>query len=204
MANIRCEYPSGLSGPWRLRITGLGALVLLYATWRWGTDDIEWMFPAGLFVAIVGLLLRIWATGWLIKDTTLVTTGPYAITRNPLYLGTGLITVGQSLMSGLPWAVAVFPALYYACYAITMREEAAFLRRIYGEQYDAYAAAVPLFIPRLWPRSTKKEKEPQPVIQTIQPEQTDRLFSWKRVRRCYKGFLANALLIGVYAVLLVN
>ena len=85
---------------WRLRLTGVGGVALLLISWQWGRADwLPWVFPLGLSIAVIGLLLRVWATGWLQKNEVLITGGPYRLTRNTLYLGTLLITTGQSLSS---------------------------------------------------------------------------------------------------------
>ena len=66
-----------------------------------------------------------------------------------------------------------------------MREEQEYLLARYGAQYTAYQARVPLLFPRLWPS------------RSLNAAATAR-FLWPRVMRCYKGFMANALVIGIY------
>ena len=175
---------------WRLRLTGIGGIVMFLVAWHWGrANGFSWVFAAGILCALGGLLLRIWATGWLVKNQNLTTSGPYRLTRNPLYLGTMLIVLGQCLMSGVTWAPLVFPPFFLVLYWMTMRQEEKFLAERYGADYDRYAQAVPLFLPRL--RNLRENS-------IACPEQT---FSWQRVRRCYKGFSANLLLIVIYAYL---
>ena len=72
---------------------------------------LQWSLPLGMLIAAIGLMVRIWATGWLCKNDELAMQGPYALTRNPLYLGTCLIALGQSFMTGLPLAPLLFPAM---------------------------------------------------------------------------------------------
>jgi hypothetical protein len=92
------------------------------------------------------------AAGHLIKSQTLTTTGPYAYTRHPLYLGSGLIGAGFALAGG-SWVLgAAFVVLFPAIYWPVMRGEEEFLRRQFGETYDRYAQQVPFFIPR-WHRT---------------------------------------------------
>ncbi|MGH9563442.1 MAG: methyltransferase family protein, partial [Terracidiphilus sp.] len=74
--------------------------------------------------------------------------GPYAVTRNPLYLGSSLLAAGFAIAGG-SWAdgamvVAYFAVFYYA----VMRNEESDLRKRFGTTFDDYAARVPLFIPR--------------------------------------------------------
>jgi len=179
------EYKT-FASRWRLPLTGIGGLILFYAGFKWGDPGmLRWSLPAGMVVAAIGLLVRIWATGWLFKNAELATQGPYAYTRNPLYLGTILITVGQSLMTGLPLVPILFPAICVWMYWPTMREELEYLTARYGDDYVAYSRRVPLLFPRLLPAASIYEG-------------SEARFSWPRVTRCYKGFAANALVIVVY------
>jgi protein-S-isoprenylcysteine O-methyltransferase Ste14 len=108
----------------------------------------RWSLAPGAVVAFVGLALRVWATGWLQKNSALATAGPYGLCRNPLYLGTWLLVVGQSLMSSLPLAPVLVPALVLALYWPTMRDEERHLRALFGATYENYRSRVPLLLPR--------------------------------------------------------
>jgi protein-S-isoprenylcysteine O-methyltransferase Ste14 len=103
----------------------------------------------GGIVALPGLALRAWGTGHLRKNSALATTGPYAYTRNPLYLGSFLIGVGFTIATGRWFLGFVSAALFLGIYAPVMRVESATLRELFGESYQRYAQAVPLFLPRL-------------------------------------------------------
>jgi len=103
----------------------------------------------GALVAIPGLGLRAWATGHLRKNTALATTGPYAYTRNPLYLGSFLIGLGFTIAAGRWFLAAIFVAFFLGIYVPVMRVESATLAELFGESYQRYAQAVPLFLPRL-------------------------------------------------------
>ncbi len=116
----------------------------------------------------MGLALRIWTAGTVPAGTsgrnrkgqiaaTLNTTGPYALCRNPLYLGNcliyaGVVLIAQDLMLGVILALAL--ALYYE--RIIAAEEA-FLAERFGATYAAWAAAVPAFWPRLGSRSLRAD-----------------------------------------------
>jgi protein-S-isoprenylcysteine O-methyltransferase Ste14 len=103
---------------------------------------------AGGTVALLGVLLRAHAAGCLDKNRSLATGGPYAHTRNPLYLGSFLMGVGFG-MAGASWALGLaFPILFLLVYWPVMRREEEFLRQEFGEAYQRYASAVPFFIPR--------------------------------------------------------
>jgi len=103
---------------------------------------------AGGAVAAVGLALRAFAAGHLAKNQKLAMSGPYAYTRNPLYLGSALMGAGFA-MAGGSWILALAcMVLFAAIYWPVIRREEEYLRREFGEVYDRYAQSVPLFLPR--------------------------------------------------------
>lgn len=105
----------------------------------------------GGVVAVLGLALRAWAAGHIRKNSALATSGPYAYTRNPLYLGSFLLGLGFTIASGR-WPLGIiFAALFLGIYLPVMRVEAATLAVHFGEDYQRYSSVVPLFFPRLAP-----------------------------------------------------
>ena len=107
-----------------------------------------WPLVSGGTVALLGLLLRAFAAGCLDKNRSLAMGGPYAHTRNPLYLGSFLMGAGFAV-AGASWALGLtFLGLFLLVYWPVMRREEGFLRREFGEAYDRYASAVPFFVPR--------------------------------------------------------
>lgn len=104
-----------------------------------------WSLP----VVLPGLALRAYAAGYVKKNAELTRTGPYAHTRNPLYLGSVLIAFGFAVAAGRIWLGVLLVVLFLAIYWPTILSEEAYLRGVFPE-FDAYAAAVP----RLWPRLT--------------------------------------------------
>lgn len=109
--------------------------------------------PTLLFMAVSlvlvmpGLLLRGYASGYVKKNAELTVTGPYAHTRNPLYLGSIFIAFGFAFAARSLWIATVLIVLFAAIYAPVIRSEEVYLRSAFPG-FDAYAAAVP----RLWPR----------------------------------------------------
>ena len=103
-------------------------------------------------VALVlpGLWLRAYASGYVKKNRELTVTGPYAHTRNPLYLGSMLIAAGFALAL-LSWPVALALAVVFATiYVPVIASEERFLRATFPT-FDAYCQQVPRLIPRLTP-----------------------------------------------------
>jgi protein-S-isoprenylcysteine O-methyltransferase Ste14 len=104
----------------------------------------------GAAVALVGVLVRAWASGHIMKNDRLATTGPYAHTRNPLYFGSFLISAGFALAAH--WGLLLLVALFFAgIYVPTMQRERANIAGRFPDAYAAYAANVPMFVPRLTP-----------------------------------------------------
>src|SRR6266571_8541537 len=111
----------------------------------------------GAVVALPGLALRAWASGYLRKNDALATAGPYAYTRNPLYLGSFLIGLGFTVSSGRLILALVFLALFAGIYVPVMRVESQTLADLFGENYRRYAEEVPIFFPRLSPYIANEE-----------------------------------------------
>lgn len=131
---------------WRVRV---GYPVAIAAFW-FARPQVKWLW-CGAGVAIVGLLLRGYAAGHLRKHQQLATTGPYAFTRNPLYLGSAFLAAGFSVASH-SWISTVLLAAYLAIfYPVVIRREQAELEKHYGAAFLDYASRVPAFWPRLSP-----------------------------------------------------
>jgi protein-S-isoprenylcysteine O-methyltransferase Ste14 len=113
---------------------------------------------AGVTISVFGLLLRAWAAGHIRKNSTLATSGPYAFTRNPLYLGNFLLGLGFTIGSGW-WPLGiVFAVLFLGIYLPVMRVESQTLANLFGESYQRYARGVPIFLPRLTPYCSAEGK----------------------------------------------
>lgn len=113
---------------------------------------------AGGAVAVLGLLIRAWASGHIRKAQTLAVSGPYAYTRNPLYLGSLLIGAGFTIASGVWLLALLFIVLFLGIYFPVMNVESEDLKRIFGSEYEEYAGRVPLFFPRLLAREKSDTK----------------------------------------------
>jgi len=112
----------------------------------------------GAVVALPGLALRAWASGHLRKNEALATTGPYAYTRNPLYLGSFLMGIGFTIAAGRVLLSIFFVVMILGIYLPVMRVESETLAELFGKKYERYASEVPLFWPRLSPyRRTENE-----------------------------------------------
>src|SRR5262245_51178733 len=103
----------------------------------------------GLPVAIIGALFRALAAGVIQKDTALATSGVYALTRNPLYFGSSMLAAGFAIMSANELAAALLIVPFGFIYPTVMLREEAHLASLFPEEYRAYKAKVPRFLPNL-------------------------------------------------------
>ena len=101
-----------------------------------------------LLLVVPGVWLRAYASGYVRKNTELTRTGPYAYTRNPLYLGSMMIAFGFAVAAG-SWIILIALAvLFAAIYIPTIQGEEGYLRERFAG-FDEYAAKVPRLLPRL-------------------------------------------------------
>jgi protein-S-isoprenylcysteine O-methyltransferase Ste14 len=108
----------------------------------------------GTIIATPGIALRAFASGHVKKNEELTTSGPYAYTRNPLYLGSLIMALGFAIASRSFWVLAVMVAMFLVIYLPVIRSEEVFLRGVFPE-FDEYARNVPRLFPRLRPYSNR-------------------------------------------------
>lgn len=104
----------------------------------------------GAVISVIGLLIRAWAAGHIRKNQNLAVSGPYAYTRNPLYLGSFVMGIGFAIAAGVWWLAILFAILFLGIYLPVMRVETVELTEIFGDSFKKYAEEVPLFVPRLF------------------------------------------------------
>jgi protein-S-isoprenylcysteine O-methyltransferase Ste14 len=122
----------------------------------------KWLL-CGVGIAFLGLLLRGFAAGHLRKHKQLAISGPYAFTRNPLYLGSVLLAAGFSVASH-SWISTLLLAAYLAIfYPVVIRREQAELKTLYGVAFVEYASRVPAFWPRLSPAMASTDRFSWPL-----------------------------------------
>ncbi len=138
---------------WRARLQRLRvplgfvtAVLFVFASqpsWR----SLVWGAP----LILLGVLIRAWASGHLRKNAELAVSGPYAHTRNPLYFGSFVLALGCAVAGGTWWLGAWLVVFFLIVYWPVMQAEAAHMQQLFGDAYAQWAAAVPLFWPRLMP-----------------------------------------------------
>ncbi len=128
---------------WRVRLGYPLAVAIL-----WLARPTLQTIAIGAGVGAIGLWLRAYAAGYLHKKETLTVTGPYAYTRNPLYLGSAILAAGVGIATH-SWIAAALLLIYFAVfYSVVMRREEGELRRFHSAAFEEYAKSVPLFFPR--------------------------------------------------------
>jgi protein-S-isoprenylcysteine O-methyltransferase Ste14 len=162
----------------RLRVPGG---FLLVAAFAWFSHPSAISLMAGIPIAAGGLAIRAWAAGHLAKNRMLATSGPYAYTRNPLYLGTLVVAVGLAIASRSIGLTVLFAAVFFLIYLPVIELEEQHLRKLFPE-YAEYARTVP----KLWPgtgvhRSTMQFKYS--------------LYAKNQEYQALAGFLAGTLLL---------
>lgn len=137
---------------WRVRV---GYPVGIAAFW-FAKPRLSWLI-CGVAIALLGLLLRGYAAGHLRKHKQLATSGPYAFTRNPLYLGSILLAAGFSVASHSITSTVLLAAYLAVFYPVVIRREQTELAALYGAAFLEYASRVPAFWLRLSPATPSTE-----------------------------------------------
>ncbi len=104
---------------------------------------------AGLPLVLAGESIRTWSSGHIRKNKQLATDGPYAYSRNPLYLGSFVLGLGFAVSGNSAWVVGIFLAAFGGMYTSVIQSEERDLARVFGAEFELYRRTVPRFLPRL-------------------------------------------------------
>jgi hypothetical protein len=121
-------------------------LVVLYAA---TAAPLPVLAAVGLTVGLVGALVRLYASGFIVKNQELATDGPYRFVRHPLYTGNILLVVGFALAGSRWWAIPVALFFFWFYYPTAIEYEDRKLHRIFGAAWERWAAATPALVPGL-------------------------------------------------------
>jgi protein-S-isoprenylcysteine O-methyltransferase Ste14 len=165
------------------------ALILVFV--RVGEAGGAGLIAAGTLIVIAGQSLRLWAVrhiGTISRTRTtrygpLMTAGPYAVVRNPLYVGNWLLWTGFAVWSRLLWMVPIAWLVFFFQYRAIARWEAAFIRSKYPDTYDRYARDVRPWMPRWPPRDARAAVAP--------------LHPWNEVLFSERGTLIAVMVMGI-------
>ncbi len=145
---------------------------------------------AGFIIALLGESIRIWGVrhaGGATRTTSgagassLITHGPFAYVRNPLYVGNFLLSGGLVIMSWawMPWMLLIFLVMFALQYSMIVSLEEEELQKRFGDEYRAYCEQVPRWIPRLTP-FREHDVRPASLARTLKVEDNT-LFSFAAV-----------------------
>jgi protein-S-isoprenylcysteine O-methyltransferase Ste14 len=170
-------------------------LALMLLLIRTGEVDGRAMDAAGALLVIAGQSLRLWAVrhiGTISRTRTtrygpLMTAGPYAIVRNPLYVGNWLLWTGFAVWSRLLWMLPIAWIVFFVQYRAIAKWEAAFIRSKYLTAYDEYARQVRAWMPR-WP--------PRAALEAVTP-----LHPWREVFFSERGTLLAVALMSLLLIM---
>lgn len=169
---------------WRVRLGYPLAIVVL-----WIARPLPRTILLGGLIGLMGLAIRAYAAGYLHKQSILTVTGPYAYTRNPLYLGSSLLAVGAGVAM-YSWLSAVILLIYFAVvYYVVMKREEEELRAQHPGAFEEFARSVPLFLPRLTPAKSSSAVAGS--------------FSWVQYKKNheYEAAVGFLLLLGVLVII---
>ncbi|PRD44025.1 isoprenylcysteine carboxylmethyltransferase family protein [Phyllobacterium phragmitis] len=156
---------------WCISLCFAPVILFTAATFKLGSWQRDLVEGAGSILLFVAILGRAWCTLYIggRKTVVLVNSGPYSITRNPLYFFSFVAAAGLGAQTG-SISIAIFMALlgYVIFLPVVFREEAA-LSSAHGQSYDAYRRAVPRFLPRpaLWRDIDSVAVDPRILRRTI-------------------------------------
>lgn len=127
--------------------------------------------PTGLVLVLIGMALNVWAVAERQRVSTgsfrleqpedLVTSGPYALTRHPMYLGWGLMHLGIGLVRRSAWIVVTVPIAIAVDHRATLHEDAE-LARAFGDDFDRYRHRRPTVVELLSRRLTRPATPSRP------------------------------------------
>ncbi len=101
----------------------------------------------GLPLIVLGTLVRLYASGFILKNENLATYGPYALVRHPLYTGNILIIIGFSVASGVWWTAVTALVFFWFYYPTAIEYEDRKLNRIFGSEWENWSAQTPALMP---------------------------------------------------------
>ena len=130
-----------------------------------------YFFIVGCLFVLDGLLIRLYASGFVYKNKELSTSGPYAYVRHPLYTGNILILIGISLASGCISAFVISIIFFWFYYPAAIEYEDRKLKSLFPDSWDSWSQQTPALVPKFkfnrlnlaewsWEKSLKKNYEP--------------------------------------------
>jgi protein-S-isoprenylcysteine O-methyltransferase Ste14 len=135
---------------------------------------IPWALYLTSAIVVIGVAIRMWASGFILKNEQLATNGPYALVRHPLYTGNILVVYAFAGASGVWWTFVVATAFLLFYYPTAIEYEDRKLSAIFGDEWQAFAKDTPALVPAFgsrertlgghWSFKTSMSRNLEPVI----------------------------------------
>jgi protein-S-isoprenylcysteine O-methyltransferase Ste14 len=120
-------------------------LILVFAL----TNHAQAVWAAvGMAAALLGMLVRLYASGFIVKNKQLARTGPYALVRHPLYTGNILLVMGFAIANTSLWAIPLALLFFWFYYPPAIEYEDRKLHGIFGEAWQQWARDTPALMPK--------------------------------------------------------
>ncbi|MDH3352194.1 MAG: isoprenylcysteine carboxylmethyltransferase family protein [Gammaproteobacteria bacterium] len=116
------------------------------------SQPIPWAIYLTTVIVVIGVIIRMWASGFIMKNKELATNGPYALVRHPLYVGNILIVYAFAGASGIWWAFLIATAFFLFYYPPAIEYEDRKLCAIFGDAWREFAKNTPALMPALGSR----------------------------------------------------
>lgn len=120
-------------------------LVFIYAA---AAQPLPWLVAIGVPIALAGVAVRLYASGFIVKNQELATDGPYGFVRHPLYSGNILLVAGAAIAGSRWWGVPLAALFFWFYYPPAIEYEDRKLHRIFGAAWEQWAERTPALVPR--------------------------------------------------------
>ena len=100
-------------------------------------------------IILLGLATRMYASGFVLKNKELSTTGPYAFVRHPLYTGNIMILIGLCLINGFFWSFVTAFIFFWFYYPTAIEYEDRKLKSLFPDTWEEWASITPALMPKM-------------------------------------------------------
>lgn len=125
-----------------------GLAVVLILVYALTSRAIPLTAAIGLTAAALGTVVRLYASGYIMKNKELASSGPYAFVRHPLYTGNILLVMGFSVANTTLWAIPLALAFFWFYYPTAIEYEDRKLNGIFGDAWKEWASRTPALMPK--------------------------------------------------------
>jgi protein-S-isoprenylcysteine O-methyltransferase Ste14 len=122
--------------------------VVLIVFYSFTAAPLPILVAIGLSVAVVGAVVRLYASGFIVKNQELATDGAYRFVRHPLYTGNILLVIGFALAGSRWWGIPLALFFFWFYYPTAIEYEDRKLHRLFGATWEQWAARTPALMPR--------------------------------------------------------